>query len=111
MLSVALDISLTSTASRGVSPMADAGSIIESLNKKENLVAFLADPKAYAQKQGINMTDDRQVKSLEFAAKHFMDTWSDAQQDLGLSSVKAADDWGIGAGCCNARTLLNQIMK
>ncbi len=68
------------------------------------LARLIADPKGTAKELGIMETDTAAIRDLERLALTGGRVLAAVGASAGLKSV-AADDWGIGASCCNKKPL------
>ena len=83
--------------------MADLGRATELLGSREGLARFIADPKAFVREAGLSENDTAQIRRLEAFNLGLINNLSAAADSAGFKA--AAADWGIGAGCCNKKTL------
>lgn len=81
--------------------MADIKQIEAKLSDTATLARLAADPKGMAIELGI--TDEAGIRDLERLAFSASNALNAAGLSAGL--VMKSADWGIGAGCCNGKTV------
>lgn len=78
-----------------------AQDLASKLSDTASLARFLADPKGAAFDMGVHVDDVDAIRDLERLALSGHAALNSIGAANGLSTKQA--DWGIGAGCCNAR--------
>lgn len=82
--------------------MATADELKEKLRDTTTFARFLANPRAVTQELGGDPDDAESARALEQMANAGRESL--ARTSGGMRTM-ADKEWGIGAGCCNDRTL------
>lgn len=72
-------------------------------NEPSLLGELLVDPKAALKKAGVELTNKEEVKKLEGFVRMSQSQIKVSAGLVGFNPGRVA--WGIGAGCCNGRSL------